>query len=155
MDCYSLGNVGGRRSLGEVCTQGPIDRVDLTGLQAAHIAGAGDEVALRSGVVDHDGCVLQELALEAEVPEVKLWGTAREVEVREAGCACSLDECAGAADGVSDVQGLADRTRRSDWRNSVPRTAEVVVHQLRVIAAVVEIEGRTCAGPGSSIGVGR
>ena len=82
-----MGLVPGR--VGDAAESGEIDGIELIGPVAAGVlSGRVDEVSLIADVVDGDGHVLGDAALDAGVPEGELRCAAREVEVGvgDAGC---------------------------------------------------------------------
>src|ERR1700733_11497128 len=114
-------------------------------------------MTLAAGVVHHQRCILQYLALNAEVPEVELRSPPGKIEISKAGGAAREDETTRAIDRISHIQRLADRSRRSNRRHRISRSAEVRVRQseCREARTVVQVERWSRSRSRSSIREGR
>src|SRR6202000_197845 len=165
---YSTCSLGGRDircgcRFGKVRAQGKVLGVNLSRLETADVARAGDKVALAANVVNRNRGVSHYLALHAEVIEHELRSAARKIRIRKrdactdsAGCACrsvAWSECLPRTDIKAGALRLADCVDRCGRRKNKAWPAEVGIGR-RECWIVIEVEGRPCVRTGRAIGKG-
>src|SRR5580698_4561332 len=110
-------------------------------------------MTLAPRVIHHQGRILQDLALNSQIPEVELRSPPGEIEICKPWCTACEDETTRTVDRIAHIQSLANRSRRRNRRHGISRSAEVRVRQSQSLEprARVQIKRRTGSRTGSTV----